>query len=245
MRSRVELFEQIRRDRRDQNLSIRQLADKHGVHRRAVRQALDSPLPPPRKDYPRRASPAMDPWAGIVDSWLLADRQAPRKQRHTARRVWQRLVAEHDATLSEVTVSRFVARRRVELGLTRVEVSVPQTHPPGEHAEVDFGEFHTVIAGIQVKCWLFVMRLCHSGRAFHVAFTTQAQEAFLEGHALAFAHFGGVPEVVRYDNLKPAVVRVLRGRDRVESERFTALRSHYPLTELRHASVQVDGVFAV
>jgi hypothetical protein len=71
------------------------------------------------------------------------------------------------------------------------------------------------------------MRLSHSGRAFHVAFGTQAQEAFLEGHVLAFHHFGGVPALVRYDNLKPAVTRVLRGRDRVESERFVALRSHY------------------
>ena len=79
---------------------------------------------------------------------MLADREAPRKQRHTARRVWQRLVAEHGATLSEVTVSRYVARRKVELGLVRMEVSVPQTHPPGEHAEVDFGEFYAVIAGV-------------------------------------------------------------------------------------------------
>ena len=72
----------------------------------------------------------------------MADREVPRKQRHTARRVWQRLVAEHGASLAEVTVSRYVARRRVELGLDRVEVAVPQTHPPGAEAEVDFGEFY-------------------------------------------------------------------------------------------------------
>src|SRR6202011_987697 len=75
--------------------------------------------------------------------------------------------------------------------------------------------------------WMFVMRLCCSGKAFHAAFTSQGQEAFLQGHVLAFAHFGGVPGRIRYDNLKPAVVRVLKGRDRTESERFTALRSHY------------------
>ena len=74
---------------------------------------------------------------------------------------------------------------------------------------------------------MFVMRLSHSGRAFHVAFATQAQEAFLEGHVLAFEYFGRVPGRIRYDNLKPAVIRVLKGRDRTESERFTALRSHY------------------
>lgn len=227
MRSRVELFEQIRRDRRREELSIRELAERHGVHRRTVRQALASAVPPTRKSYPPRRRPAIDPWAAVIDGWLLGDQDAPRKQRHTARRVWQRLVVEHGATVSEVTVSRYVGRRRVELGLVQREVSIPQTHLAGAEGEVDFGEFHATIAGVWMKCWMFVMRLSHSGRAFHVAFGTQAQEAFLEGHVLAFEHFGGVPAQVRYDNLKPAVVRVLKGRDRTESERFTALRSHY------------------
>ena len=155
----------------------------------------------------------------------MADRDAPRKQRHTARRVWQRLLAEQGATLSEVTVSRYVARRRAELGLQHADVAVPQAHLPGAEAEVDFGEFHAMIAGALVKLWLFALRLSCSGRAFHVAFATQAQEAFLEGHLLAFEYFGAVPGRIRYDNLKPAVTRVLK--DRAEAERFIALRSHY------------------
>jgi transposase len=227
VRSRVELFERIRRDRRIEELSIRELAVRHGVHRRSVREALAGAVPPPRKAYARRRRPALDAWAEVIDGWLLEDCEVPRKQRHTARRIWQRLVAEHGAGLSEVTVSRHVARRRVELGLDRVEVMVPQAHLPGIEAQVDFGEFAAFIGGVLVTCWLFVMRLSNSGRAFHVAFTTQAQEAFLEGHALAFTHFGGVPALIKYDNLKPAVARVLKGRDRIESERFIALRSHY------------------
>jgi transposase len=225
-RSRVELFEQIRRDRRT-GLSIRELAEKHRVHRRTVRQALACAVPPPRKEYRPRPRPAIDRYAPVIDGWLLADRDVPRKQRHTARRVWQRLVTEHGATLAEVTVSRYVARRRVELGLDRVEVSVPQAHLPGAEAEADFGEFYATVAGTLLKLWMFVMRLSCSGRAFHVAFATQAQEAFLEGHVLAFEYFGAAPARVRYDNLGPAVVRVLRGRDRSEAERFIALRSHY------------------
>jgi len=226
-RSRVELFEQIRRDWRAGGSSIRELASRHHVHRRTVRQALASAVPPPRKAYPPRPRPAIGPYEAIIDGWLLADREVPRKQRHTARRVWQRLVAEYGAGVAEVTVSRYVARRRAELGLEQVQVTVPQDHAPGAEAEVDFGEFHAMIAGVLLKLWMFVMRLSWSGRAFHVAFATQAQEAFLEGHVLAFEYFGAVPGRVRYDNLKPAVVRVLRGRDRVESERFIALRSHY------------------
>ena len=223
----MELFELIRRDRRRDGLSIRELAERHRVHRRAVRQALASAVPPPRKPYVRRHRPAIDGWAEVIDGWLLGDRDVPRKQRHTARRIWQRLVAEHGAQLAEVTVSRYVARRRVELGLDGVEVMVPQTHLPGAEAEVDFGEFHALVAGVLTTCWLFVMRLSHSGKAFHVAFVTQAQEAFLEGHVLALQHFGAVPGRIRYDNLKPAVIRVCKGRDREESERFIALRSYY------------------
>ena len=226
-RSRVELFEQIRRDWRAGGASVRELAVRHHVHRRTVRQALASAVPLPRKAYRPRPRPAIGPYEAIIDAWLLADREVPPKQRHTARRVWQRLVAEHGASLAEVTVSRHVARRRAELGLDKMQVMVPQAHAPGAEAEVDFGEFHAQVAGVLLKLWMFVMRLSYSGRAFHVAFATQAQEAFLEGHVLALEYFGAVPGRIRYDNLGPAVVRVLRGRDRAESERFIALRSHY------------------
>jgi hypothetical protein len=123
-RSRVELFEQVRRDRRVEGLSIRELANRHGVHRRTVRQAVASALPPARKQSPNRRRPAIDAYTAIIDGWLVADREVPKKQRHTARRIWQRLVAEHAARCSEVTVSRYVTRRRVELGLKHIEVSI-------------------------------------------------------------------------------------------------------------------------
>lgn len=164
-RSRVELFEDIRSDRRREDLSIRALADKHRVHRRTVRQALASAVPPPRKPCPARARPAIDPWVELIDEWLLADKEVPRKQRHTARRIWQRLVEERGATLSEVTVSRHVKRRRFELGMDQVMVTVPQTHEPGAEAEVDFGEFYTWLGGEWTKLWMFVMRLSNSGPA--------------------------------------------------------------------------------
>ena len=117
----------------------------------------------------------------------------PRRQRHTARWVWQRLVAEHGATVAEVTVSRYVAARRVELGLVDREVFVPPVHAPGAEAEVDFGEFETVIAGMHVKVWMFVMRLSHSGRAFHVAYGTQAQEAFSKATSRRSSTSAGSP----------------------------------------------------
>src|SRR3954470_7535329 len=95
-RSRVEQFERIRRDARDEGLSIRALAARHRVHRRAVRQALADATPPPRKT-PVRVAPVLGPYVATVRRWLIEDRDAPRKQRHTARRVWQRLVEEEGA----------------------------------------------------------------------------------------------------------------------------------------------------
>jgi len=121
MRSRVELFEKIRRGRRLDDVSIRELADRHGVRCRTVRQALDDAVPAAAQGVSGAAPPAIDEWALVIYAWLIGDEGAPRKQRHTARRIWQRLVAEHQATLSEVTVSRYVAQRRVELGLATRE----------------------------------------------------------------------------------------------------------------------------
>ncbi len=113
-RSKVTLYEQIRKAHEREELSVRELARRFGVHRRDVRQALASPVPPPRKRHERRAT-ALDPWKPTIDGWLDADRSAPRKQRHTARRVWQRLVEEHSAQVGESTVRRYVAevRRRM------------------------------------------------------------------------------------------------------------------------------------
>jgi DNA replication protein DnaC len=103
MRSRVEVFEGIRRDRRVEGLSIRALAERHQVHRRTVRQALASVVPPPRKAYARRARPAIDAWAEVIDGWLAADQRLPRKQRHTARRVWRLPTIRAEATrLAEI-----------------------------------------------------------------------------------------------------------------------------------------------
>jgi transposase len=208
-------------------MSIRELARAHGVHRRTVRAALADATPPERKT-PERKAPKLGPWEDTIRAWLTADQKAPRKQRHTARRIWQRLVDEHGAVVAESTVAHGVARIRRELVDTPADVAVPQTHTPGGEAEVDFGEFQAVIGGVDVKLHMFVMRLSYSGQAVHVAYANQAQESFLDGHITAFERFGGIPaKMIRYDNLKPAVIRVILGRERLENERFIALRSHY------------------
>ena len=223
----MEQFEGIRRDCRDRGMSIRALAKRHGVHRRTVRQALADATPPARK-LPERSAPATGPYVDLVRRWLMEDQAAPRKQRHTARRIWQRLTEEEGARVGESTVRNLVARLRTEIGANRCQVMVPQTHPPAAEAEVDFGEFTASIAGTIMKLYMFCMRLSHSGKARHFAYANQTQESFLDGHVRAFEAFGGVPTgMIRYDNLKPAVIRIALGRERFQHPRFVAMRSHY------------------
>jgi transposase len=200
---------------------------RHRVHRRVVRAALADAVPPARK-VARRTRPATGEWEDTVRGWLEADLSEPRKQRHTARRVWQRLLDEHGAVVAESTIRHMVRELKVEIGLDRRLVTVPQTHEAGRDAEVDFGEFIAVIDGERLQLHMFVMRLSHSGRAVHIASGNVGSEAFLDGHVRAFEEFGGVPTgQIRYDNLKPAVLRVLLGRERLENPKFIALRSHY------------------
>jgi len=239
MGSRVEQFEQIRRDREREGLSIRVLAGRHGVHRRTVREALGSALPAERKRPEGRPAPKLGPYRALIDSWLAADREAPRKQRHTARRVWERLRDEQGAEVAERTVRDYVQRRRRELGESG-QAFVPQLHLAGCEAEVDWGEAQVVLAGVQTKVFLFLMRACYSGATFVTCFERQSQQAFLEAHVEAFHFFGGVFETIRYDNLGAAVKQVLRGRRRVEADRFVCLRSHY-LYESAFTLVGIEG----
>jgi transposase len=224
----VEQFERIRRDQREEGLSVRALARRHGVHRRAVRQALASALPPPRA-MGIRPAPVTGAWRPLIRSWLVEDLKAPRKQRHTARRIWQRLIEEHGADLAESTVREVVRELRPEIGTGGglAAVTIVGCHALGEEAEVDFGEATVILAGEATKVHLFHLRLSHSGKAVTLAFLAPDQTAFLEGHAVALARLGGVVARIRYDNLTSAVTEVLVGRDRIENDRFTALRSHY------------------
>jgi len=230
-RTKVELFAAIRRDSRAEGLSIRELARRYGVHRRLVREALASAWPVPRQPMPPRAS-ILDPYKATIDQMLRADVDAPRKQRHTAKRVFDRLVAEFGMEgVSYGRVRDYIARRRPEIweeeGRGPPKVFIPQTHRPGQEAEVDFGDVYVMLGGVRTLCTLFCFRLSFSGKAVHRVFASEGQEAFFEGHVHAFNVLGGVPAgKVRYDNLSSAVARVLGfTRARVETDRWTAFRS--------------------
>lgn len=232
--SKVDLYAAIRRDARE-GMSQRALERKHGVGRRTVVKALASAWPQPRKPLPPRSS-RLDPFKPVIDKILVADLDAPRKQRHTAKRIFDRLLDEHAmAEVSYQMVRAYVAARRPEIraaaGRGPVNVFVPQSHLPGAEAEVDFGEVTVRLRGEQVVLFLFCLRMSFSGKAVHRVFASGGQEAFFEGHVHAFRVLGGIPTgKVRYDNLKAAVAQVLGfSRQRVETERWTAFRSHHSL----------------
>ncbi len=223
----MELFEQIRREYEHGAGTIKGVARKLGVHRRTVREAIGNATPKPRKvaerEKPKLA--AAIPW---IEEVLETDRRAPRKQRHTARRIWRRLKEERpEADVAESTVREYVRRRKIELGLVKSEVFIPQTYRWGQEGQVDWYEAHAEIDGETVKAYVLCVRSMGSGGAFHRAYPHASQQAFLEAHELAFEYFGGVFRTLRYDNLSSAVKRILRGSQRGETERFIAFRSHW------------------
>ena len=223
----VELFEQLRREHEFGIGTVAGVAAKFGVHRRLVRQALAGALPPVHQ-YPARVKPKLGAVVAFIDTVLEADQRAPRKQRHTARRIYCRILREFPGTaVAESTVRNHVRERKHQMGLVRRETFVPQSYSLGQEAQVDWYEAWVDCGGERIKVQVFAMRSMASGAAFHRAYRHATQQAFLEAHEMAFEYFGGVFRLLRYDNLASAVRKILRGYRREETVRFLAFRSHW------------------
>ena len=208
-RAKVELFEQIRREYEFGAGTIIGIARKLGVHRRMVREAVRSATPARRKKT-ERPQVKMAGVSEFIDGILEADRKAPRKQRHTAKRIWERTREEiAGSTVAERTVRHYVERRKQELGYGRKDTFVPQSYEWGVEAQVDWYEAFADLDGERMKLQVFSMRSMASGAAYHRAYLRATQQAFLEAHELAFHYFGGVFHRLRYDNLSSAVKKIL------------------------------------
>ena len=223
----MELFAEIRREYQFGVGTMKGVSRKLGVHRRVVRQALADAVPPPRR-YHARAKPTLAPVQAFIDRIVEADRTAPRKQRHTARRISDRLRHERpDAPVAASTVRQHVRGWKRAQGLSGQVVCVPQTYGWGQEAQVDWYEAVAILGDEAVPLQVFCVRSMASGAAVHRAYPRATQQAFLDAHEGAFAYFGGVFATLRYDNLTSAVRTILRGFRREETTRFLAFRSHW------------------
>ncbi|HLW86677.1 MAG TPA: IS21 family transposase [Candidatus Sulfotelmatobacter sp.] len=207
-------------------MSEREAAKQFGLARETVRKMLRYSVPPGyRRKQPARR-PKLDAWVAAIDQILEDDKAEGRKQRHTAKRIFERLRDEHQYTGGYTIVKDYVRLRK----LSQREMFVPLAHPPGD-AQADFGEAMVVIAGVECKAHYLTMDLPQSDDCFMMAFPAETTEAFLEGHNQAFAYFGGVPRTILYDNTKIAVARILGDGTRTKTQAFSELQSHYLFAE--------------
>jgi transposase len=218
----VELYARVRHACHVEGLSQREAARRFGIHRGTVRKMLTFSVPPGYRRTRPPARPKLEAFVALIDAILEADRAAPPKQRHTAKRIHERLRAEHGFAGGYTIVKDYVRERRARAR----EMFVPLSHPPG-HAQVDFGEAVAVIAGVRQKIHFFCLDLPHSDACFVKAYPAERMEAFLDGHVAAFAFLGGVPRSILYDNTTLAVAQILGGGERQRTRAFAELQSHY------------------
>ena len=231
-----------------QRKSIREISREFHHARRTVRKAIYDPSPPRYTRSAPTAKPVLGPFTAIIDRWLDEDLSRPKKQRHTARCIYHRLVEEYGFRGGKSTVRLYVRQHRPR----EREVYIPLEYDLGSDAQCDFGPAYMVMEDKLEQVQLFCLRFCYSTKPFVMAFPHQKQEAFFEGHVAGFDFLGGIPSKIWYDQLSPAVKHCLRGKGSgvQEMESFIAFRSHY-LFESRfcnpgeaHEKGLVENLFA-
>ena len=193
-----------------------------GLSRDTIAKMCRFSVPPGYQRTKPPEKPKLGPLTPVIDAILEADRSAPAKQRHTAKRIFERLRAEYGYAGGYTVVKDYVRLQRTRMK----EAFVPLAHPPG-HAQVDFGQCIGIIGGVRTVMHVFCFDLPHSDAPFVKAYPAETTEAFLDGHVSAFAFFGGVPLSILYDNTKLAVARILGDGQRTRTRGFTELVSHF------------------
>ncbi len=204
--------------------SIRWIAKEFKISRETVTKYIAKPDAPRYTLGQPRAKPVAGKWRARIEEILEKDKDAPRKQRHTVRRIFHRLVEEDGYSSSERTLRRLVAEIKNK---PAAKASVPLLFAPGMDGQVDFGESYADIAGQRVKLQGFEMRLNYCRKKFVQYFPSTDKEAFLEGHVRAFEYYGGVVERLSYDNLGAGVAKVGQGKERTLTKEFKELKGYY------------------
>jgi len=225
----VDQYDYIRTAHRVYGKTIRQIARDTGHSRNTVKKALGSQLIGYRVRE-RQPYPVLGPFLAIIDRWLTADKESPRKQRHTARRIYHRLQYEHGYQGSEATVRHYVWEAKIRLGLKTDDVFIPSDPELGREAEADWGNCQAILADELIKLKMFCMRSKASGMHLVQCYPCERQQALFEGHIQAFAFFDGIFPTLIYDNLTTAVAKVFRGKDRRLQEGFAKFKAYYNFT---------------
>ncbi len=205
-----------------EGMGIREASREFGLHRDTVRKMLQYSVPPGYRRQRAAQRPKLEPYTGVIDRILEEDKGVPKKQRHTAKRISERLRAEYGFRGGYTIVKDYVRERRLRLR----EMYVPLVHPTG-HAQCDFGQAKAVIGGVERKIHYFVLDLPHSDGCFVKAYPAETTEAFCDGHVSAFTFLGGVPRSILYDNTRLAVAKILGDGWRKRTRVFSELVSHY------------------
>jgi transposase len=222
----MEVWAIVRRRVLTGEISKRQACREYELSWHLLEKILSHEQPPGYRKQLPRSRPKMEPFLPVIAEILEADKKAPKKQRHTAKRIYDRLVVEHQFNGSYTSVKNSVRKWRQG----NKEVFLPLSHPPGE-AQVDFGFAEVDLAGERVKVALFVMSLPYSDAFFVQAFPRECTESFQEGHKRSFEFFDGVPTRISYDNSRIAVSKFTGSRSRVLTSGFLRLQCHYLFKE--------------
>ena len=222
----MDQYELIRTAHRKYGKNISDLSRMTGHSRNTIKKAIRGE-PWSYKERNHQPFPALGPYITTIEKWLENDKGQPKKQRHTARRIYNRLVSELDFTGGESTVRRYVRLAKIKLGIDSPGAFIPCDPAIGREAEVDWGTANAVIAGVTVRLKYFCMRSKFSGKHFVRMYPCERQQAFFDAHIQAFTFFNGVFSVLIYDNLTTAVRKVLQGKKRQEQESFQKFRAYY------------------
>lgn len=227
----MDRYELVRTAHRVYGRNITEVSEMTGHSRNTVRKALNGELWG-YKERVHQAFPVLEPYLPFIDTWLEQDKKQPKKQRHTARRIYHRLVSEQGFTGAESTVRRYVRIIKAKLGIDRPGAFIPCDPEAGHEGEADWGTATAIIAGKEQQLKFFCMRSKNSGKPFVRFYPCERQQAFFDAHIHAFAFYGGVFSVLIYDNLTVAVRKVLQGRERLEQEVFTRFKAYYSFETL-------------
>jgi len=225
----MDQYEHVRTASRVYGHSINKISRDTGHSRNTIRKALQGE----HKGYsPRQVQicPVLGSFSQIIDQWLLDDKEQPKKQRHTARRIYNRLVSEFNFDGSESNVRKFVREARVRLDIGRPQVFIPLAPDLGQEAEIDWGTATVKIGGQSVTVKMFCIRSKGSGKSFVRLYPCERQQAFFDGMMEGFAFYGGIFPILIFDNLTSAVKKVLVGKKQIEQESFSKFRAYHNFT---------------